>query len=178
MKKALPSKAEYKFTSTLERSDNKLWGCHFLVPKNIAEKLIDAEDRRVVCTINDSVEYQCAILHYGNGRHVISVNKKLRDTLRIDVGSEVQVLLRKDESEYGLPLPEELEELFKQDKEGKKIFHALTPGKQRTLLYIVGSAKSSEKRIMRSIIIVNHLKANKGKIDYKKLTASLKSARM
>lgn len=178
MNRTSTTKGEYSFTSTLERSDNKLWGSHFLVPKKIAEKLIDAESRRVVCMLNESAEFQCAILHYGNGRHVISVNKKLRDTLRIDVGSEVQVLLRKDESEYGLPLPGELEELFKQDTEGKKVFHKLTRGKQRTLLYIISSAKNSEKRIVRAIAIVNHLKANKGKIDYKKLNISLKPARM
>jgi uncharacterized protein YdeI (YjbR/CyaY-like superfamily) len=86
----------------------------------------------------------------------------------------VSVLLKKDESEYGLPMPEELQELLLQDEEGDRLFHALTIGKQRTLLYIVGSVKDTGKRISRALAIVNHLKATGGKIDYKKLNEAIR----
>jgi len=82
--------------------------------------------------------------------------------------------LMPDDSEYGLPLPEELKELFRQDPAGKKLFHALTPGKQRTLLYIVGNVKHTEKKVFRSLAIIRHLKENNGTIDYKKLNTALK----
>lgn len=165
----------FHFTSTLEKSDNKLWGCHFPVPKQVAEKLIGEDSKRVVCTLNGKETYQCAILYYEKGKPVISVNKKIRDSLGLAFGMEVDVSLKKDTSEYGLPLPEELVEVFRQDKEGKKVFHSLTLGKQRTLLYIVGQAKNSEKRVFRSLVIVKHLKENKGKIDYKQLSITLKN---
>ena len=74
-------------------------------------------------------------------------------------------------------MPEELRELFRQDKEGNKLFHALTRGKQRTLLYIIGNGKSPEKRAIRSIAIINHLKANKGKINYKQLNVTMDAPR-
>ena len=177
MKKPAPSKSELRFTSTLERSTNKLWGAHFLVLDRIAQQLIGGKDRRVVCTLNDTATYQCAMLPHGNGTLVISVNKTLRCKLGLTFGTEVRVRLKKDQSEYGLPLPEELQELFRQDKEGRTLFHALTRGKQRTLLYIVGSAKSTEKRVTRALTIVNHLKVNGGKINHKKLGAALKNPR-
>ncbi|MEK6567065.1 MAG: DUF1905 domain-containing protein [Bacteroidota bacterium] len=177
MKSKKTSKQDYRFTSILERSDNKLWGAHFRVPVDVEKKLIDKKSRRVICTLNGKEEYQCAILRYRTRLPVISVNTGLRKKLRLDLGSEVDVVLRKDRSEYGLPLPEELRELFRQDKEGSELFHGLTRGKQRTLLYIVGHAKSPDKRVEQSIIIVRHLKANKGKIDYKQLSASLRSPR-
>ena len=141
------------------------------------KELSNGDSRRVVCTLNGAAEYQCAMLPHGNGTFVITVNKKLRDTLGLSFGMEVNVRLKKDTSEYGLPLPEELKELFRQDKEGDKVFHTLTPGKQRTLLYFVGKGKSPEKRAMQAIVIVNHLKANKGKINYRQLSASLKNLR-
>lgn len=174
MKKKAQPKEEFRFISVLEKSDNRLWGCHFRVPGNVAKQLIDSESHRVICTLNGSAQYQCAILHRGKELYLITVNKKLRDELGISFGSNVNVVLKKDVSEYGLPLPEELSELLKQDPEGNKLFHALTRGKQRTLLYIIGHVKSPDKRVMRAITIIRHLKVNKGKINYKQLGAALK----
>lgn len=87
---------------------------------------------------------------------------------------QVQATLRKDDSKYGLPMPEEMQEVLDSDEEGNRLFHALTPGKQRTLLYIAGFPKTSDKRISRAIVIVEHLKANHGKIDFKMLNQALK----
>ena len=167
-----------RFTSTLERSDNKLWGAHFEVPKRVATKLIKGQDRRVICRLNGEAEYQCALLPHGNGSFVITVNKKLRDKLHLKPGSEVEVSLQKDDSAYGLPMPEEMREVLRQDSRANKLFHALTPGKQRTLLYIVGNVKDPDRRIMRSIAIAEHLKANDGMIRYKQLSEAMKSSRM
>ncbi len=174
MKKKSQSKEEFCFTSVLEKSDNRLWGCHFLVPAKVAKQLIDSSSHRVICNLNGSAEYQCAILHRGKDLYLITVNKKLRDELELNFGDNVNVALKKDTSEYGLPLPDELKEVLKQDPQGNKVFHALTRGKQRTLLYIIGNVKHPDKRIMRALVIVRHLKANNGKINYKQLGAQLK----
>lgn len=162
-----------EFVSVLEQSTNKLWGSHFRVPKRIVEQLIDGGSRRIVCTLNDTAEYQCAILRLGNAS-VISVNKQLRDRLGLAYGMEVRVTLRKDSSKYGLPFPEELHELFRQDPEGKALFHALTAGRQRTLLYIIGSPKDIDQRVKRSAVVIRHLKSNGGKINYRQLSLSLR----
>ena len=162
------------FTSILEVSNNKLWGAHFTVPDIIARVFVSNDARRVVCVLNDVVEYQCALLPKGDGSFLITVNKKTRDALRLKPGSPLRVSLRRDDSEYGLPMPEELAEVLAQDEEGNRLFHALTPGKQRTLLYIVGNVKNTDTRLRRAIAIVDHLKQNGGKIDYKKLNIDLR----
>lgn len=46
-------------------------------------------------------------------------------------------------------LPEELEEIFSQDKEFVKAFKSLTPGRQRAYLLHFSSAKQSATRISR-----------------------------
>jgi uncharacterized protein YdeI (YjbR/CyaY-like superfamily) len=54
-------------------------------------------------------------------------------------------------------------------------FEQLTPGKQRNLIYIVGQAKNTDLRIIRSIIIIDHLKNNLGKIDFRSLNKELQA---
>jgi len=73
-----------------------------------------------------------------------------------------------------LPMPKEFREVLKQDKEGNRLFHALTPGKQRTVLYYIGKAKDIDRRIHLALVIIEHLKDNDGKIVYPKLADELK----
>jgi bifunctional DNA-binding transcriptional regulator/antitoxin component of YhaV-PrlF toxin-antitoxin module len=132
--------------------------------------------RRVVCTLNGVETFQCSLLPAGNGvEYCISLNKKIRDKLGLAVGDMVGVELARDESKYGLPMPEELQEVLDQDNEGNKLFHALTNGRQRTILYYVAKYKDVDRRIGSALIIVEHLKNNDGKIDYKKLSQELRS---
>jgi uncharacterized protein YdeI (YjbR/CyaY-like superfamily) len=105
---------------------------------------------------------------------VLSVNKAWLDALHLEIGGKVRVRLRSDESRYGLPMPMELEELFRQDRDAHRLFHALTPGRLRTLLYIIGSANDPDLRAWRTSIIVRHLEENGGRVNYRQLNASLK----
>lgn len=170
-------KGIFTFTSELELSDNKLWGAHFRIPKTAAKSLITGESRRVICTLMGTERYQCAIVFFKTGVPVVTINKQLRTKLKLEPGDPVSIRLEKDTSAYGLPMPEELQEIFRQDPEGKKVFHALTPGKQRTLLYIIGKPKNPDKRISLALIIIRHIKKNHGTIDYRALNDEMKAAR-
>lgn len=164
------------FTAVLEKFNSTLWGHHLSVPDAVAQIFVANDTKRVVCTLNETVEFQAALMPKGDGSWFININKTLRDKLGLKIGTPVRVALRKDDSEYGLPMPEELAELLLQDADGNQIFHALTPGKQRTLLYIVGSIKSPDLRLNRAIVVVEHLKENSGKINFKQLYAQLKTS--
>ncbi|MEZ4918480.1 MAG: YdeI/OmpD-associated family protein [Saprospiraceae bacterium] len=166
---------EHRFESSLELSDNKLWSAHFAVPQWAVEALTDGEkDRRVVCLLNEKIQYQCALLPWGDGRYVISVNKKIQNSLKLKEGSRVEVLLKKDTSEFGLPMPEEFEELLNQEPEAKAYFDALTPGKKRTLLYAIAQPKRSEGRMIRALAVADHLVEQAGSIDFKLLNLKIK----
>jgi hypothetical protein len=163
-----------RFDTTLERFDSNLWHFHIVVPEAVAEKFLKQQVSRVVCSLNGSPGFQCAILSAGKGTHFINVNKKLRDTLKLKEGCKVSACITEDTSEYGLPMPEELEAALAQDDDGNNLFHALTPGKQRTLLYIVSVPKNVDLRIKRALVILEHVKQTNGKIDYKELNRMLK----
>jgi Domain of unknown function (DUF1905)/Bacteriocin-protection, YdeI or OmpD-Associated len=164
------------FTTTLGNFNTALWTFHIVVLEDFAKPFLDGNDRRVVCKMNDSIEFQCALMPKGDGHYFININKKIRDKLKLQLGSTVEVTLSKDESKYGLPMPEEFAEVLEQDEDGNKYFHLLTAGKQRSLLYIAGQPKTSDVRLKRAVVLVEHLKANKGKIDFKQLSLDLKEA--
>lgn len=168
------AKATKSFTSALHKFDGNLWYYYLPVPAGIANQYIVGKDRRVICTLNETTVFQAALMPLGDGNFFVNVNKTIRTKLKLQEGSDVQVSLQKDQSEYGLPVPEEFAELLKQDEEGSKRFHALTPGKQRTLLYIVAKPKSSDLRIRNGMVILEHLKRTQGVVHYKQLNEEMK----
>jgi uncharacterized protein YdeI (YjbR/CyaY-like superfamily) len=113
------------------------------------------------------------LLPWGDLFYII-VNKKKREAAGIVAGDMVDVSLVKDESKYGLPMPEEFREVLDQDAEGDRLFHALTAGMQRSILYLVSRPKDIDLRIHRALLIIEHLKENGGKIIGPKLHAELK----
>ena len=165
-----------QFIAVLAKFDSPLWGFHVKVPEVVTAHFLKEKKKRVVCTLNGSTTFQAALMPNRNGYHFININKETRDKLKLRIGSEVQVELKKDESKYGLPLPEEMEVLLQQDPEGDQLFHALTPGKQRTLLYLIGKPKRSETRLKKAVVIIEHLKANLGKVDFRRLNEDMKAA--
>ena len=163
------------FTATLDNYNTSLWSFHIKVPAAIAQAFLSDGSRRVVCRLNDRLEFQCALMPNGADEFFILVNKKIRDTLQLKLDNRVEVSLRKDESEYGLPMPEEFKVLLDLDPEGDEVFHGLTPGKQRTLLHIVGTVKNTDLRIAKGLVILEHLKKNDGQINFKQLGLDLKN---
>ncbi len=163
-----------EFKTRLSRSPIES-GWHFLeVSKEIVAKFgFEGKSKRVVCSINGSEGFQCALMPSGDIFYII-VNKKKRDALGIAAGDTVSVELVRDESKYGLPMPDELQEVLNQDPEGDRLFHALTAGKQRSLLYLIGKINDIDKRIHQALIVVDHLKENDGKIIGPKLNEELK----
>lgn len=162
------------FTARLEDSNNRLWGFHVPVPDTIAQTFLSAGAKRVVCQLNGQMSFQCGLIPKGEGAYCIMVNKKLRTQLGLQAGGQVAVTLRKDNSAYGLPVPEEFEEVLRQDQEGREWFEALSPGKKRNLLYLAAFVKDPERRISRAFVILEHLKSQQGSINFKLLHAELK----
>jgi len=174
MAKKQPKKGA-PFTAVLGRFNSNLW--HFYVPVTTAQAqlFVTGKDRRVLCSLNGTEPFACALMPDGQGDFFININKALRTKLKLREGDSITVALTKDESEYGMPVPEELQELWQQDDEGREMFHSLTPGKQRTLIYMVANAKSSQVRLRRALGILNHLKATGGTIHYKQLQEEIRN---
>lgn len=164
---------QYSFPSTLEKFDSNLWHHHVPVPFDIAESLIEGDNRRVVCTINGQHTWQAALMKC-DMYWMILVNKEAIKKLEITEGSALTVILEKDRTEYGLPMTEEMEVVLTQDDEGRAYFQQLTMGKQRSLIYLAGQVKNSNSRINRALAIMQHLKEAHGKLDFRQLNEVIK----
>ncbi|HAA13018.1 MAG TPA: hypothetical protein DCE41_15535 [Cytophagales bacterium] len=168
------------FTARVDRfqdeSLSSIWQYHLAVPLSVAEPYVREDKKRVIVTFLDGTKKHCALMPRGGGEWYIFINQKERKALKVEVGDEVPLTLEVDDSPYGMPVPEELQVLWDQDEEGSKYFHQLTPGKQRTLIHWVSTVKSSDKRITRALVMLNHVKALKGEVDFKQLNAEVKAA--
>lgn len=166
-----------EFNTTLKRKPSSLsWNYQIDIPITIANQLITKDSRRVICTINELEAFHAALMPNGEGDFFIMVNKKTRKKLKLEESAEMLIQLKKDDSKYGVPMPEEMKELLLVDEEGDAFFHQLTAGKQRSLLIIIGKIKSTDIRIKKSVIILDHLKTNKGNLDFKMLNEAFKES--
>ncbi|MBX2873125.1 MAG: DUF1905 domain-containing protein [Saprospiraceae bacterium] len=163
-----------KLQTTLRKFESDLWGYHIPIPTEIAVTFIDDSGRRVLCTLNGQRPIHCALMPDGQGGFFINVNKELRKELNLKLGDSVAVELKKDKSKYGMPVPEELEALFEVDEEGNALFHQLTAGKQRSLIYLIGKPKRSDTRLQKAIVVLDYLKSTRGRLDYKELHQAFK----
>jgi hypothetical protein len=152
-------------------------GWHFLIFEGKIANKFDFEDkfRRVLCSINGSDKFHCALMPDADQLYII-VNKKRRDELGIIAGDTVDVVLERDESKYGLPMPEEFRAVLDQDPEGDRVFHAMGKGAQRSAIYYLSRSKDSDRRIHETLIYIDHIKENDGKVIWSKLAKELKAA--
>lgn len=165
-----------EFEAGVVRLDSEVWYLAVPVPKEISSHFQKLGTRRVVCTFNNKVKNHCALMPGGDLGWYILINKEIRKKLDVREGELVKIHLKKDDSEYGMPMPEEFSTALDLDEEGKHYFHELTPGKQRSLIHLVGKLKNPDKRISKALTILEHLKEVHGKLDYKMLNEAFKRA--
>ena len=166
---------ETKFQATISKYEDSLWPFHVKVPEDVYQSFAAKKIKRVLMQINDSEKMHAGFMSEGNGKYFLKLSKEVLKKLQLAVGQSVEVKIEKDTTKYGMPISEEMKELLELDPDGETLFHKLTPGKIRSLLHKVNTYKSSDKRIEKSVIILEHLKANAGKLDWKMLNEAFKA---
>ncbi|MEQ8474435.1 MAG: YdeI/OmpD-associated family protein [Marinoscillum sp.] len=165
-----------KFKSHLQKfseANSGVYSLHIPVDKEIADRFINGTNRRVKCTINHQTTIFSGLMPFTAYWYIL-INQELQKKLGINIGDEVDIELEKDNSEYGMEMPEELQVLLAQDPLGNEYFHDLTPGKQRNLIYIVSKVKNSDSRLSKALAIVDHLVEMNGQLNFKLLNVKLK----
>jgi len=167
---------EKHFSGSVNKFEEGLWSYYILVPEKVYQAFKSEKIKRIVVTINAfTPPIHAGFMPIGDGSYFIKLNKDLIKEYQLKLGDKVHVVIEEDTSKYGMPITTEMEEVLHNDPEGSKLFHTLTPGKIRQLIFLVNKVKSSEARIEKSIIILEFLKRNTGKLDWKMLHENLKS---
>jgi hypothetical protein len=153
------------FETILERLPKKGGEFYMVVPDDVAAQFVEGRKPvRVRCNLNSRVDFQCAIRPRGGGGFYINVGTPIRQEGKLVLGQKLNVSVRRDDSEYGRDLPEELEELLAIDEEGNRLFQNAKPVTQRAIIYYVNSAKGLQTRIDRAIMMIDRLKNSNGKM--------------
>jgi Domain of unknown function (DUF1905)/Bacteriocin-protection, YdeI or OmpD-Associated len=131
---------------------------YIMLDATTVAKLTKGGNKRVICTINKTEKLHSAIMPKKEGGHFVMIGSSICKKLKLKVGSEIQVSFEIDKTEYQFEMPEELKEVLDTDEEANKIFHALTSGNQRGLIYLLSLVKSSDKKIERALKIAESIK--------------------
>jgi hypothetical protein len=161
---------EVKFSTHIDVLTH-LKGMHYLlIPARVIKKLGGTFNLRLLCTVNNKLQFQGGLVALGNGDAYISITNKRMKELGVACGDEVKLVLKEDESEYGMEVPEELNELLKQDPEGMRRFKKLSMGKRRYVIFYVSQVKSPNKRLERAVLLITNLKkAPEGKETFRQM---------
>lgn len=164
----------FEFSTTFINPKSAIYYRGAAVPFEVMEKIKALENKRFIVLLNGEEEFPGTPVPIEKGLYIILINKARAKKHKLTTGQELHIKLTPDTSKYGMPLPDEFKEVLDEDPEGKALLEALTPGKIRNLIYLVSKVKNPEKRIEKSVIILDHLRINNGKLDNKMLNQAFK----
>jgi len=87
----------------------------------------------VAGTLN-GVPIRATLVPVGTGRHRLYINGEMRKQANVDVGDRIHVILRLDTKPRVVPMPIELREALRQNREAKTAFEKLRPSHQKEIL--------------------------------------------
>ncbi len=158
-----------KFTANISRFEESeiFWTSIIIIPEEIFLEMIKiVPNKRIICTINNNLTFHCAMIPK-NPYHFIMLSKEKIKTLGLNINDAISVEIIPDKSEYGMEMCEEFQEVLFSDPDGNSLFEKLTPGKKRSIIYLISNTKNSQSKIEKSLILLEHLKQNKGVFDFK-----------
>lgn len=129
------------------------------IPPEIADHFLGKKNKqRMVIEFDNGMKFHRAIMRNKDGfSYMVLGMSTLKEAKKVP-GVEEEVRLSLDNSEFGMPMPEELEEVMRQDPEGKQKFMELKPGLRRSFLYYINGGKTVDTRINRSLKLIDNLK--------------------
>ena len=171
---SMKTEKKVQFTTQVSRLSSRVYDHHLPVPDFVVD-IVKKEwkAKRLIAMLDSSIEHRCALMPAGDYYYIL-LNKEIRNKLKASSTDQILVTVKPEEAKYGMEVPLEWQELLDQDPETKKYFELLTPGKKRNLLHIMNKVKSDRLRLEKSIIISEHLKRNKGTLDFKQLRDDFK----
>lgn len=104
------------------------------------------------------------MIRFTDDAQVIAMEGILRAYLKQAMGY-AEAGIRPPKQEWVLDLPDELAEALVADAELANAFHALTPGRQRSYVIHLNSAKKPETRISRIVAFRSRILAGKGAME-------------
>ena len=145
-----------KFSATLERMAGRLGWTIARVPFDVAKLWGSRGALRVRGEIRSSgskaagFEFRTSLFPTGRGTHYILINKKMQKGGGVRAGEKADFKLEPDTKERPIVIPIEMEKIFKQEKQLRKLYDSFNDSIRRYVVNEIASRKSPAARERRA----------------------------
>lgn len=134
-----------EFTAIIKQHEG-INGAYIEIPFDVYE-IYGAKRVKVVATFDDT-EYRGSIVSMG-GCYLIGMTQQIRKEINKNFGDSVFVTITKDEAERIVEMPQDFEELLKENETARDFYNSLSYSNQKKYVKWVADAKRAETRIAR-----------------------------
>ena len=135
---------------------------HLFIPSKIFEPFAKLKLNRVKIKATfqkSSIEFYATLKKDKHSdTYKMMFGKRLQKELGVVLNDYFEMQIFKDHSKYGVELPEELNAVLLSDFEAYEIFESFTPGRKRSIIYVIIRIKNSQSRIDKSFLLCENLR--------------------
>lgn len=150
----------YKFNAEIKKHPS-IDATFIEFPYDVKEEFGVKGQVKVIATF-DGYEYRGSLAKMGHHCHMLGITQKIRKEIGKGPGDTVGVILRKDDQERVINLPEELEIALTQNPKAKQFFDTLSYTNKKEYVQWISSAKkqeTKEARLQKAIeMLLNNVK--------------------
>lgn len=100
----------YKSVQIIDQLEKRKGGCFFLkMDAEIINQFKNKRHTRFLCTLEESLTFQCGLNHLGDGNFFIILSSKNLETVQKQLGDNIHFELNEDPNPLGVDMPEVLE---------------------------------------------------------------------
>lgn len=148
---------KYQNLQLIGQLEKRKGGYFYLkIEAEIVNKFKNNRDTRLLCTLDQSLTFQCGLNHFGDGNFFIIISTKNLKAVGKKPGDSVHFELREDPNPLGVKIPKTLEALLEQDEQLKILFNKMTNGKKRSIIHAISKIKDIDKQIQKSIDVITN----------------------
>jgi hypothetical protein len=145
----------FKSHQAIGQLEKRKGGYFFLkIDADIINQFQFKRHTRFLCTLEDSLTFQCGLNHLGDGNFFIILSGRNLAHVQKKLGDKIHFELNEDPNSLGVEMPEVLEAVIEQDEHLKTIFESLTPGKKRNIIHQINRIKDIDKQIRKGIKLI------------------------
>lgn len=136
-------------------------GMHYIrIPAEEGEALLARfPGGRMRAVLPGGIAFSCALMPKAEGGFYVNLGKRVRGQAGLQEGSLVEIVFEADSSEHQFDVPPEFDAVLESDPAAAAAFAALSPGRRRSILYLVQQLRTPDSRIQRSLRIAQRLAA-------------------
>lgn len=145
----------YKEEQVIGQLEKRKGGYFYLtIASDIVNQYKNKRHTRFLCTLENSLTFQCGLNHLGDGNFFIILSNSNLNIVQKKLGDKIHFELNEDPNPLGVDMPEILDVLIEQDLELKAIFDNLILGKKRNIIHQIIKIKDIDKQIQKSIKLI------------------------